>query len=146
MKIRPLFEEWQDYVKVENGETFPIYVNPSSKDYVAMRKENNTERVRYILRIYGDPVLYVFDYRALHFQAAEVLGIQYKHRVHLPVWGDYAFGESKIEGNEISLTGGIMAELGRMGRKNIPYEFLNTYFNNAPKRPEKKEHKRIFRS
>lgn len=146
MKIRPLFEEWQDYVKTNEGRAFPVYTNPNSKDYTAMRKENDTEKVRYILRIYGEPILYVFDYRLLHSYAAEALGIPYKSRVHLPIWGDYAFGESKIENNSISLTGGIVAELGRMGKKNIPYEFLNTYFNNAPKRPEKKERKRIFRS
>lgn len=149
MKIRNLAEEFaNEYIVIKIKEEtfhFPIHKNPTSDDYREMKKENGTQRFRYIVKIYGEPVLYVFDSRALHFQAAEVLKIGYKHRIHLPVWGDYAFGESELINNKLELNTGIVKELKRMG-KNIPYGFLEQYFINAPEKPQKKEHKRIFRS
>jgi len=149
MKLRALAEEWtKEYVKtVIDGEdiSFPIHSNPTIDDYNEMRKENGTQEFRYIVKIYGDLVLYIFDSRVLHFQAAEKLGIGYKSRVHLPVWGDYAFGISKVSNNKLELTEGILKELRNMAT-HVPYGFLNQYFSNAPQKPEKKERRKLFRS
>ena len=140
MKLRNLVEEWVDYVKqAQTGITYSIHKNPSSKDFLQMKQENNTTRVRYIVSLYSEDLnLYVFDANVLHYEAARKLGIPYKSRVHLPVWGDYAFGESDVIGGKLNLTQGILIEISRMGR-NFPVEFLKTYFLNVPEPPEKKK-------
>ena len=141
MNIRDLAEEWVDYAKqAQTGVTYGIHRNPTSKDYADMRRENGTKRVRYIVSLYSpesDLNLYVFDANLLHYEAAKKLGIPYKSRVHLPIWGDYGFGESDIVNNKLTLTPGILVEISRMGR-NFPVDFLRTYFLNVPEPPEKK--------
>ena len=150
MNLRSLVEEWKDYVEVDyKDRTYSIYINPNTKDFLKLKKEDDATFVRYILGLYSDFDLYVFSSDVLHYFAAQKLGITYKERVHLPVWGDYAFGESPIiNGNKLELSKDVLTEIKRMGR-NVPPQLqvvLNKYFVNAPQKPEKKERRKLFRS
>lgn len=147
MRLRPIIEEWEDYVEVDyKNRNFSIYKNPDTNDFIKIKKEDGTSRVRYILNLYGKPEIHVFSSDLLHYFAAQKLSIDYKERVHLPVWGDHAFGESPIiSGNKLELSGDVLKEIKNMGR-HAPYEILNRYFINAPEKPQKKERKRLFRN
>jgi len=134
MKLQQLLEEFRDYIKVR-GKDYAIYINPTSEDYRELKKEEETDEVRFMFKLYTEkneqPKLYAFNSEVLHYEAAEKFGIPYKGRIHLPIWGDYAFGISKIgKDNKLTLDAGILKEINRMGKKGFNAEFLQKYFSN----------------
>jgi len=129
MKLKNLFEEFSKMKKFA-GNSYSIHINPDKKEIEELKKEGERfNTLRYIVRLYGKPVIYVFNSELLHYKAAEELGIEYKDRVHRPVWGDYGFGISKFINGKFDLDERIKKEVKQMG-KRAPLEFLRKYFRN----------------
>lgn len=130
-----LQEEFTDYIKVR-GEDYAIYTDPTSEDFRQIKKEEQTDKVRYMFKLFTEkgekPKLFVFNSNVLHYEAANKLNIPYKMRMHAPIWGDYAFGISAIgDDKKLSLDPRILKEIKTMGKKHFNVSFLNNYFSNV---------------
>ena len=136
---------WFDYIEIKQKNKkiiYPIYNNPSIKDYIRMKKENGTTSVRYFID-FKNLSLYVFDSEVLHRDAYKKIykkdseklkqktAFLFLKKVVLPVWGDYGLGASKIYKGKIELIPGILFYLSYMKNKNI-FVFLNNFFINIP--------------
>lgn len=133
MNLRNIAEEFKDYVKAMDKQIYGLYKNPTKKELEDFMKEEGVKNVRYILNLYGkDDVVYVFNYKLLHYEVANHIGIPYKDRYHAPVWGDFGFGDSELIGLKMELHPMIVKEIKKMGKFfNRPY--YEQYFSNVPK-------------
>lgn len=138
MKLKILIEQLVKNTLLpydERKEKFPIFKNPTP-DELEKAKEDY-ESVRYIVRLFKDKHsqesldsinvgdVFVFNPQVPHYLAAQKLEIPHKYRVHIPVWGDFGFGVSKINNNKLKLSRELLKQIPKKDKKKFELFFTN---------------------